>query len=477
MLTRLKVKGFKSLEDIEVLFGPLTCIAGTNGVGKSNLFDAIQFLKDLTDTSIIDAATRVRNRDERGNNLSLQRQNISSLFTKTATHQIPQMEFEAEFLVNEKVIDDFAREATPKVTYLIYKLVLKYVHAESSNPEGIELVEESLSYILKGEARNRLGFPMTKEFFNSVYHGGSRIDFIYTEKENGHLVVKIRQDQTSGQPITIPILKTGRTALSSINTIDRPTVLAARREMQSWALLQLESSSLRQPDNFISASTVSDTGKHLPATLARLGRNANIANELANLLPDVKTVSVDIDDKRQLKTLYLETTSGIKHEARALSDGTLRFLALAIIGADAKSGGVICLEEPENGIHPARIPAMIELLYRMVVDPDFAVESDKSDNPLRQVIINTHSPLVVQKIETKDLVVAQAYRRDGTSLSQFSSIEGTWRHSDRKVAPIGFGTLLDYLGFDDKDEEGDIDGKVSVKHYLKHQLELTENAK
>lgn len=38
MLTRLKVNGFKNLVDVDVRFGPFTCVAGANGVGKSNLF-------------------------------------------------------------------------------------------------------------------------------------------------------------------------------------------------------------------------------------------------------------------------------------------------------------------------------------------------------------------------------------------------------------------------------------------------------
>ncbi|HEX8249142.1 MAG TPA: AAA family ATPase, partial [Pyrinomonadaceae bacterium] len=60
MLTRLKVKGFKNLVDVDVRFGAFTCIAGSNGVGKSNLFDAIRFLSDLADHSLIRAATSVR---------------------------------------------------------------------------------------------------------------------------------------------------------------------------------------------------------------------------------------------------------------------------------------------------------------------------------------------------------------------------------------------------------------------------------
>ena len=64
MLTRLKVSGFKNLVDVDVRFGPFTCVAGTNAVGKSNLFDAIRFLSALADKPLIDAALSVR--DEGG---------------------------------------------------------------------------------------------------------------------------------------------------------------------------------------------------------------------------------------------------------------------------------------------------------------------------------------------------------------------------------------------------------------------------
>ncbi|MEH2437635.1 MAG: AAA family ATPase [Nostoc sp.] len=52
MLTRLKVSGFKNLVDVDVRFGPFTCVAGANGVGKSNLFDAIRFLSATADMRI-----------------------------------------------------------------------------------------------------------------------------------------------------------------------------------------------------------------------------------------------------------------------------------------------------------------------------------------------------------------------------------------------------------------------------------------
>ncbi|HEX7672164.1 MAG TPA: AAA family ATPase, partial [Polyangiaceae bacterium] len=60
MLTRLEVDGFKNLREVGVYLGPFTCISGPNGVGKSNLFDAIAFLSALAQMSLMDAALSVR---------------------------------------------------------------------------------------------------------------------------------------------------------------------------------------------------------------------------------------------------------------------------------------------------------------------------------------------------------------------------------------------------------------------------------
>jgi predicted ATPase len=464
MLTRLRVKGFKSLDDVELRFGPLTCVAGVNGVGKSNLFDAILFLKYLADVPFVEAAARIRG--------GAGRANLSSLFTKTAHHQATLMEFEADFLVDELVVDDFGREAKASVTYLSYKLALKYIPASGATPERMALVSESLACVPKAKARRELGFGMSTGFFNSAYLGASKVGFI--GMDDAGAVVNIRSDQAGGRPIGIPIANMGRTVLSNMNTIDRPTVLAARREMQSWLLLQLESSSLRQPDDFFATGALSAAGAHMPATLDRLKKNEEITSRLSGFLPDVANVFVDVDEKRQLKTLLLETGSGIRHEARALSDGTLRFLALSILGADPAVKGLLCLEEPENGIHPAKIAVVVELLKQMVVDPDSPIGAD---NPLRQVIVNTHSPLLVQRLRTDEIIVSQMSRRDGASLSSFSPLVGTWRdklasESGAGVHAVAFGALLAYLTGDDPADEVVV-GKENVKQEYRRQVDVS----
>ncbi len=96
--------------------------------------------------------------------------------------------------------------------------------------------------------------------------------------------------------------------------------------------------------------------------------------------------------------------SGTVYPARSLSDGALRFLALSVLELDPKATGLICMEEPENGIHPARIPAILKLLQDIATDVTHPVESD---NPLCQVIVNTHSPAVVQQVHDEALLIAE----------------------------------------------------------------------
>ena len=458
MLTRLRVQGFKSLIDAEVRFGPFTCIAGANGAGKSNLFDAILFLRDLADHSIVEAAHRVRDRT------GSRRGDLRSLFTKTIDSILPNIAIEVDFIVAGEVIDDFGRKAKPSTTFLTYRIELKYV-ANDEFSERIELVSEDLTYLPKSSAKKRIGFNCSRDFFTSALTGERRAPFITTEHNDtsGGSIISISQDGNSGRPSQIPAQNSPRTVLGSANTDERPTVLAARREMQSWKLLQLEPSKLRAPDEFSDDPHITFDGAHIPSTLERLKRYEEISNRVATLLPEVRSVSVDVDNTRRIKTLLLEQRNGVVHQARALSDGTLRFLALATMAFDSEARGLICFEEPENGIHPSRINAILELLREMAVNTQVAISPE---NPLRQVIINTHSPVVVRNLIPDELLVAVPIRKNRSSFTAYGAIVNSWRLSHSEYSPertpkVTVTELLDYLRSTDFDPGDDLnEGKL-----------------
>ena len=118
----------------------------------------------------------------------------------------------------------------------------------------------------------------------------------------------------------------------------------------------------------------------------------------------------------------------------------------------------LCLEEPENGIHPARIPAMLKLLQDIATDTNYLVGPD---NPLRQVIVNTHSPSVVRQVPDEDLLVAvpREYATGGRRFRgvRFSPLPGTWRDRVDPGMSVSRGVLLVYLNPDaDLDQDKQI---------------------
>ena len=133
--------------------------------------------------------------------------------------------------------------------------------------------------------------------------------------------------------------------------------------------------------------------------------------------------------------------SGVRHPLRR----GLRFLALAVMAEEAHPRAMLCLEEPENGMHPSRIPAMLSLLRGLAVDPTLAVAAD--DNPLRQVIINTHSPSVVSHVPDDALLVARLVPDTKRSeVARLLPLSNTWRSDLPGTAEtVSKGELLAYL--------------------------------
>jgi predicted ATPase len=459
MLTRLKVDGFKNLDGIDVRLGPFTCIAGPNGVGKSNFFDAIAFLSALADKSLIDAALSVRGGDGRMGD-------VRSLFRRIGAEVTDQMSFLVEMIIPAAGEDALGQRAEASMTYLRYSLTLRYRGDSPGRPlGGIELVSENLVHLNRTTAKQQLGFEHRKPWRDSAVVGRRTSPYISTETDaNGKEIVSLHADseQTGGRPRRVPAGTLPRTMLSSVNNAaEHRTLVLARQEMMSWTQLQLEPSALRAPDAFTAPHAIGANGAHLPATLYHLANLANqkaeggeenlyahVANRLAELIENVRSVAVDVDEKRQLLNIVMTDLQGTPHLASSLSDGTLRFLALTVMEADPSPRALLCLEEPENGMHPRRIPAMLRLLQDLAVSPDLPVGPD---NPLRQVIVNTHSPSVVAEVPDDSLLVAQApqERRLGgqrTWRLTFSPLPDTWRSRiDENSPTVAKGVLQDYL--------------------------------
>ena len=418
MLTRIEVDGFKNLVGFSLDLGPYTCIAGVNGVGKSNVFDAIRFLSLLTDHTINQSALLIRGSEQDIGE-------IGDLFFSANGNTMNRITLAAEMIVDRQVVDDFGRPGDPSSTFLRYEVAFR---SEPPSPSagplgGLVLEREDLRHIPSGLAAEKLRFPHTKrKFRNSVIYnkrrGSGYISTIGDGKSDPATIVIHQDGGSSGRARpAAPAERAPRTIIGTENTAATPTILAACREMQRWRILALEPSAMRRPDKFTDEPGITADGGHIPVTLHHLARPASpsetsedphddilsrIATTLSSLVP-VRTVRAVRDDVRQLFSLELEEPDGVRLRANSISDGTLRFLALTAI-AEAADAGVYCMEEPENGIHPERLEAMNRLLHDIAVDAD---EPVAADNPLRQVIVATHSPYFVQLQSPEEIILAK----------------------------------------------------------------------
>lgn len=388
MITYIEIDGFKSFKDFKMEFTPLTVIAGANAAGKSNLFDAFRLLSSLAETDKIQKAFQ----EQRGD--------LLELFTRYDDQTVAEyMSFVVEMLTSRTVTDAWGATEHLKYTRLRYELKL-HRFENSISMQDVEVVEERLTTI-KHESDKWIGIlpQATAGYWRpKVSTGRRQIPYIFTDQHNGVPTVFVPQDGTQGNKRLFPLNHASRTVLSSFDTVEFKHILAAKNEMKSWRFLQLNPEDLRLPSSKISGEDViSESGKNLAAAIYRLKQEdrynlREISRLLHSFLPTFVSVDVvdDVENKRYI--IQLKDVDEKFYTSRVLSEGTLRILALCVLRQDSQYKGMLCFEEPENGIHPFRIKMMTQLLR------DLTVDFSNVEMPLRQVIINTHSANFIQEM-------------------------------------------------------------------------------
>lgn len=486
MLTRFEVSGFKNLRDVVVDFGPFTCIAGPNGVGKSNLFDAIQLLSALSRTSFSRAFGEIR----AGGG---QRGTVRSMLSPRVLAGEENLRLAAELIVpgTTEIVHRspfmttgaVRRNVRPHNTFLRYEIELSVDDSDGVAPR-LGIVRESLAPLrmesLPEPIRVVCADYVVSESWSDIFATHSDEN----PRRDGTVFVDIL-DQIDDEEMglvdlvdSVEIDGTKAAVLSMTDLVVAHEVRAVRREMTSWRFLSLEPSAMRAADSVDEVGPISATGAHVPAFLHRQEQRTGSAvcdevRRAVSALVDIR--SLQVVPNGDFLELRARLGEGPELPARSLSDGTLRFLTLAALGV-SDDIGLIALEEPENGIHPAKIEAMLGLL-RSLSQPE-EPEEDRLDDwswlaptepidpigpkigRLRQVLVNTHSPYLVEEVLRRapdDVLCAVLWTRqepDGrrSSSASFHPLAGTWRvqrwkeqGGPRAMAPVSRSRLVDYL--------------------------------
>ena len=165
-------------------------------------------------------------------------------------------------------------------------------------------------------------------------------------------------------------------------------------------------SAMRQACNVGDNRYLRHDASNLPAFLCRLEQMEHqaftlIEQTIRSIAPYFKRFSLAPGSPapNQISLVWEEQDSDMYLDAQSLSDGTLRFIALATLLLQPNPPKTIVIDEPELGLHPAAIEKLAALVR---------VASQKA-----QVIIATQSTSFVSCFEPEDIVVVE--RKEGST--------------------------------------------------------------
>jgi len=184
------------------------------------------------------------------------------------------------------------------------------------------------------------------------------------------------------------------------------------RQLSRARFVRFDPDALRRPSGLIPetepVSFLDDRGHGLAGVYFAI-RNRNddgfsaIVDDLRRRFPTVKGVRVKVVTSSEV-VLEADLTSGAKVEAKRLSEGLLYYLAFAAL-RHLDPASLLLVEEPENGLHPARIAEVVKIL-RTISEAG------------TQVVMATHSPLVVNELSPSEVSVVTRTTEKGTQVKR-----------------------------------------------------------
>jgi predicted ATPase len=150
-------------------------------------------------------------------------------------------------------------------------------------------------------------------------------------------------------------------------------------------------------------------GRNLGLVLNRLRREPAVKNRLLEALQALYEGIDDYDVHIEGGTVQVFFQEGrFTVPATRLSDGTLRYLCLLAILCHPAPPPVVCIEEPELGLHPDVLPTLADLM--------------KEASTRCQLIVTTHSDVLVDALseQPESILVAEKHET-GTTLTRLDA--------------------------------------------------------
>lgn len=392
MITDIRLENFLSFEDETFYLNEKqNVLVGVNGSGKSNLLKALRLVKE----GVSGIGLRKYVIDSLGG--------LDNILFKSSDKT---SKFGLYFNLDCNAIKKYGFKFTDNVIYSI----------------EIFKVPSTSNYYVKEKIQNKKGF-------------------IYLDFDNGNGVLnELDKSETYYKKTALvkydDFIEPTELALSKIYDTDRYFALSTIRKAIGDIIVYdyfdtTPKSNIRKPMLPTSEKRLLPDGTNLPQILNTIKINHKSSyNKIVEMLNEVNAKFKGFDFNfigGNIELMLEEDGLNSSVHVNSVSDGTLRYLCLLSILFNPDRGALICIDEPEVGLHPD----MISNIGNSIIEA--------SSNSI--LIISTHSENLLNSFEIENIRVFEKDDRNSTKISCYEkkdfegwyenfSVGKMWRQGD-----------------------------------------------
>lgn len=348
MITQLSIKGFKTLKDFSVPLTRVSVLVGPNNCGKTNVLRALDFLAMTVRVGLPEVIRRAGGPSE--------------VFSRSGEERL-EIAIEARF-------------AESTVRY-------KIGSATEDHPRGVEE--------LSSQGKFEMAQTALEPDRSATISLPDGVLFSLDADFPGNVLTNLARETVCPEPIR-----------------------RLHEYLVGLAIADFSMDRLRAKSLPVPGIELMPSGQNLAAVLDRLhgeepSIRKRIEKEVSAVVPSITGIVTPTVDAEGNKVVGIAEGDQV-FKAEAISDGILLFLALSTVTQMGGGRALVCLEEPDKGIHPRRIKEILEQINRVAAAGS-------------QFILTTHSPVLLNEFrDYPESVLILDRPGEWTRVQQLSSL-------------------------------------------------------
>lgn len=393
-ITKICVSNFKSFNKFDVNLGNFNVIVGANASGKSNFVKIFEFLRDVTNSGLVNAVS-MQGGVEYLRNINVgATENLDIEIVLDQVYKPRRRRTKAGIPIEIEIYNN------------IYKLSLRF-KGKQKGGLGFEIANDELiqkcRFFKVKEQKKKIKEEIGQGDITILCNNGKvQIKLNYLNSLNN---VPISEDDI--YPPFIKEIKLPQNTLL-INMFDIPFFLPSVKESFSRISIYDFDPKLPKKATPISGKAeLEEDGSNLSIILKNIMEIREKRNKLFNLVKDLLPFISDLNIEKFADKSLLFKLQEIYYKkqylpAPLISDGTINITAL-IIALYFERKLLTIIEEPERNIHPYLISKVVEMM--------------KDASRSKQIIVTTHNPEIVKYAGLNNLLLIS---RDEKGFSKVS---------------------------------------------------------